>query len=157
MCFTSLYYCIGEAVANLGIDAPDLSLNISQFDTRTRNQAYISPEQIGLGKELLQQGSLHNGKIDRLSPEFQEFMSSNRSKISILSDIYAIGSILFRILFGIPPTATISEQIDSLRLQKQVPDNSKYDVPFFAQKRILSNELCQALVHLLHKNPKYRY
>jgi hypothetical protein len=30
-------------------------------------------------------------------------------------------------------------------------------VPFFAQKRIISNELCQALVHLLHKNPKYRY
>jgi hypothetical protein len=29
MCFTSLYHCIGEAVANLGIDAPDLSLNIS--------------------------------------------------------------------------------------------------------------------------------
>jgi hypothetical protein len=29
MCFTSLYHCIGEAVANLGIDAPDLSLNVS--------------------------------------------------------------------------------------------------------------------------------
>jgi len=44
MCFTSLYHCIGEAIANLGIEAPDLSLNISHFDTRTRNQAYISPE-----------------------------------------------------------------------------------------------------------------
>lgn len=29
MCFTSLYHCIGDAVSNLGIDAPDLSLNMS--------------------------------------------------------------------------------------------------------------------------------
>jgi serine/threonine protein kinase len=45
-------------------------------------------------------------------------MGSNRSKISILSDIYAIGSILFRMLFGIPPPAMIADQIDSFRLQK---------------------------------------
>ena len=103
MCFTSLYHCVGDAVSNLGVELLDQDLSISKFDTLTRNTLYISPEQVARGKELRQQSTLHNGKIDEKSPEIQEFLGNNSHKISIQSDIYAVGSILFRILFGIPP------------------------------------------------------
>lgn len=68
LCFTSLFHCIGDALSSLGIEMPE-SLTICNFDARTRNQDYISPEQIVLAKELLQHGYAHNGKIDEKSIE----------------------------------------------------------------------------------------
>ena len=32
-----------------------------------------------------------------------------------------------------------------------------YEVPFFATKRVLSNEMCMIMVKLLHDNPKHRF
>jgi serine/threonine protein kinase len=70
MCFTSLYHCVGDALANLGLDGTlDLDEDISKFDTRTRDSAYISPEQVSIGKELQAIGEIHNGKIDEKSSE----------------------------------------------------------------------------------------
>ena len=157
MCFTSLYHCVGEAIANLGIDIPESELSISKFDTRTRNTSYISPEQIQIGRDLIQHGLLHNGKIDEKSPDIQEFLCNSDNKITSQSDIYAIGAILFRLLFGIPPTHQVADSIDNYRMQQRSPEANVYEVPFFAMKRVISNELCQILIHLLHKNPKYRF
>ena len=42
-------------------------------------------------------------------------------------------------------------------MHQRAPDANVYDVPFFAKNRILSNEMCQILVFLLHKSPKYRF
>lgn len=52
LCFTSLYHCIGDALSSLGIEMPD-QLTTCDYDARTRNQDYISPEQNVLAKELL--------------------------------------------------------------------------------------------------------
>jgi hypothetical protein len=64
---------------------------------------------------------------------------------------------MFKLLFGYPPPLSVTEQIDSLRLHQQHPERNIFDVPFFAKKRVISDDLCQILVHLLHKNNKYRY
>jgi len=40
-----------------------------KFDIRTRNQVYISPEQIKIGLELISIAEQHNGKIDQASAE----------------------------------------------------------------------------------------
>jgi len=81
LCFTSLYHCIGDALSSLGIEMPD-QLTTCDFDARTRNQDYISPEQNVIAKELLQHGYAHNGKIDEKSLEVQEFIGNNRGKIT---------------------------------------------------------------------------
>lgn len=54
MCFLSLYHCswqTAETLKNSHI-GEDFEDNISQFDTRTRQKSYVSPEQIVIGNEL---------------------------------------------------------------------------------------------------------
>jgi hypothetical protein len=64
---------------------------------------------------------------------------------------------MFRLLFGIPPPSQVAESIENYRMQQRSTEANVYEVPFFAVKRVISNELCQILIHMLHKNPKYRF
>ena len=76
MCFLNLYHCSWkpqDILHNIKL-GPEYDDNISIFDTRTRNNNYISPEQIEIGKELAHIVSKKNGKIDMNSYDIQEFL-----------------------------------------------------------------------------------
>ena len=84
-------------------------------------------------------------------------MAQNDSKISKRCDVYSLGAILYKTLVGSSPTRKIASQIAAGDLHKQSPQANVYEVPFFAQHRVLSNEMCTILVKLLHENPEHRY
>ena len=84
-------------------------------------------------------------------------MQVNDLKITKKSDIYSLGAILYKIIIGVPPPAKVPQLIGQKRLHEHVPQQNVYEVPFFAQNRVLSNDMCTILVRLLHENSKYRY
>ena len=84
-------------------------------------------------------------------------MQVNCSKITKKCDIYSLGAILYKILIGVPPPAKVPQLIGQKRLHEHVPEQNVYEVPFFAQNRVLSNDMCTILVRLLHDSQKYRY
>lgn len=92
----------------------------------------------------------HNGRMDVESNEIQDFMNENEQKISQKCDLYSIGAILYRCLLGKAPTPKICEQIAIERMHKQSPEANIYEEPFFVKGRVLSNQMCKILVHLLH-------
>lgn len=84
-------------------------------------------------------------------------MVENEYKISHKCDLYSIGAILYRCLLGQAPIAKISEQIATERMHKQSPEANIYEEPFFVKGRVLSNQMCKILVHLLHQDAKERF
>lgn len=64
---------------------------------------------------------------------------------------------MYRCLLGQAPSLKISEHIAKERLQDHSPEANIYEEPNFLRGRILSNQLCKVLVHLLHQDPKHRF
>ena len=84
-------------------------------------------------------------------------MISSQSKLTLQSDIYAIGAILFRLLLDSPPPKEVTEDIHEQKMHKENPDDTVFNIPYFCKDFIMSNELCQILVNLLHSQQKHRY
>jgi serine/threonine protein kinase len=95
-----------------------------------------------LGIELQEKAQQHNGKIDESSIETNDFMISSFSKLTLQSDIYAIGAILFRLLLDSPPPKEVTEDISEQKLQKETPEHNVFNSPYFCKDFIMSNELC---------------
>lgn len=83
-------------------------------------------------------------------------MATHDKEITAQCDIFSIGSILYRLLFGEPLPKIYTEMIAHQKLHERSPDANVYKVPDFMEGRILSNEMCKILVCMLHQNPKYR-
>lgn len=64
---------------------------------------------------------------------------------------------MFRLLLDSPPPKKVSEHISMHNLDNETPNNNVFNVPYFCEDFIMSNELCQILVNLLHKKPSHRY
>lgn len=124
---------------------------------RTRNTEYISPEQAKIGKELQEIANLHNGKIDSFSADVNELFATNSQKITEHCDIYSIGAILYSLLLGEAPDPSVSQRIFEENMHLDSPENNVYHIPYFLENRIVSNEMADILVHLLHKDPEKRY
>ena len=157
MQFLNLYHCAKDPKGDIGFKYISESKDISKFDIRTRNSFYISPEQVHAGKELNDIAEINNGKIDHENQAIIDFITENDAKITKKCDIYSLGAILYKFLIGTAPPARISQVIGQKRLQENSPNANVYEVPFFATKRVLSNEMCMILVKLLHDNPKHRF
>jgi serine/threonine protein kinase len=91
------------------------------------------------------------------TPEVTEFHQSNQAKVSVLSDIYSIGAILYKLLIGSPPDIEISDHITKKRMWDKSPDQNVFHVPYFFENYILSNDMCYIVSKLLCGLPKYRY
>ena len=91
------------------------------------------------------------------NPDVTEFHKSNKDKINKQCDIYAIGAILFRLLLGVPPSPEIAEHIAKNRLSDKTPKSNVYEVPYFLNDFVLSNDMCHIICRLLHMAPKHRY
>ena len=157
MQFANLYHCTKDAKGEIGFKYIGECKDISKFDVRTRNSHYISPEQVQIGRELNDIAEMNNGKLDPDNQAIIDFITESSTKITKKCDIYSLGAILYKFLIGSAPLAKISGVIGQKRLQENSPNANVYEVPFFAQKRILSNEMCQIMVKLLHDNPKHRF
>jgi hypothetical protein len=59
-----LYHTSWNPKQVLKIDLPNLQETTIKFDMRTRNDEFVSPEQISIGNDLQEIAALHNGKID---------------------------------------------------------------------------------------------
>jgi serine/threonine protein kinase len=105
----------------------------------------------------MRMGENHNGKIDGNSIDMSDFMIRSKAKIQKECDIYSIGAIMFRLLLDAPPTKEVNEYISGKNLDNESPNNNVFKVPYFCEDFIMSNELCQILVSLLHKKPSHRY
>jgi len=163
MCFLNLYHCSWkphEIVPQMNL-GPQYEDNISLYDIRTRNNNFISPEQIAVGEELAHIVQKKNGKIVEDTYGIQEFLLLKRSQkphvISMRCDIYSIGAIIFKLLLGRAPSQQISQFIEDNKLHETTPDSNVYEVPYFFKDYILSNDMCQIIVKLLHKDPQFRY
>lgn len=110
-----------------------------------------------MSQELMDIAMTHNGRIDIESQAIQDFMQENATKISQKCDLYSLGAIMYRCLLGTAPTLKISEYIAKKRLQEHSPENNIYEEPYFLKNRVLSNQMCKILVHLMHEDPKYRF
>ena len=77
--------------------------------------------------------------------------------ITKLCDIYSIGAIMFKLLLGRAPTQRISQYIADNSLHEISAESNVYEVPYFFKDFILSNDMCQIIVKLLHENPLHRY
>lgn len=86
-----------------------------------------------------------------------EFHQSNQAKISVLSDIYSIGAILYKLLIGNPPDIEISDHISKKRLYEKSPDQNVFNVPYFFDNFILSNDMCFIVSKLLCGTSRHRY
>lgn len=60
-------------------------------------------------------------------------------------------------LLGHAPSPSISQYIADNNLHETSPDSNVYEVPYFFKDYILSNDMCQIIVKLLHQNPDHRY
>lgn len=104
---------------------------------------------------------MKNGKLEPDSYEVQEFLLLKKYQrtngISKLSDIYSIGAIMFKLLLGRAPTQHISKYIAEHNLQDLSATNNVYEIPYFFKDFILSNDMCQIIVKLIHENPQHRY
>ena len=78
-------------------------------------------------------------------------------QITKLCDIYSIGAIIFKLLLGRAPTLQISQFIADNNLHETTPDSNVYEIPYFFKDFILSNDMCQICVKLLHQSPKHRF
>ena len=105
MQFNNLYHCTSNGKQQIGFHYVDMQTNdISRFDLRTRSELYISPEQIQMGRELMDIAATRSGRMDPESQAIQEFMQENGAKITQKCDLYSLGAILHRCLLGQAPT-----------------------------------------------------
>ena len=76
MCFQNFHHCswnTSKILCNPYL-GPECEDNLSLYDIRTRNQNYISPEQIELGHELANIVDKKNGKLDENTYDIAEFL-----------------------------------------------------------------------------------
>lgn len=64
---------------------------------------------------------------------------------------------MFKLLLGRAPTQSISKYIAENNLHETSANNNVYEIPYFFKDFILSNDMCQIIVKLLHENPLHRY
>ena len=64
---------------------------------------------------------------------------------------------MFKLLLGRAPTQYISKYIAEHNLQDLSANNNVYEIPYFFRDFILSNDMCQIIVKLIHENPQHRY
>ena len=158
MQFANLYHCTSNGKQQIGFHYVEMqSHDISRFDLRTRSEQYISPEQVQMGQELMDIAMGRSGRMDPESQAIQEFMQESGAKISQKCDLYSMGAILHRCLLGLAPAPQIADYIAKERLQDHSPESNIYEEPYFMKGRVLSNQMCKILVHLLHKEPAHRY
>jgi len=157
MCFLNLYHTNWNPAQVLKIDLPNMHETTIKFDMRTRNTEYISPEQSKIGRELQEIANLHNGKIDQFSTDVNELFATSAGKITEHCDIYSIGAILYSLLLGSPPETSVSHRISAENMHLDSPENNVYKIPYFLENRIVSNEMADIIVHLLHEDPEKRY
>ena len=69
-------------------------------------------------------------------------MISSKDKMNRQSDIYSIGAIMFRLLLDSPPPKEVSEYIFANKMHKENPESNVYNIPYFCENFIMSNELC---------------
>jgi hypothetical protein len=69
-------------------------------------------------------------------------MISSQPKLTLQSDIYAIGAFLFRLLLDSPPPKEVTEDIAENKMHKESPENNVFNIPYFCEGFIMSNELC---------------
>ena len=86
-----------------------------------------------------------------------ELFATNAQRITEHCDIYSIGAILYSLLLGTPPDPVVSQRIAHENMHQDSPDNNVYNIPYFLQNRIISNDMADILVHLLHQDPEKRY
>lgn len=167
MCFLNLYHCSWKPKVLLkgtpyatGIDGLDDNLSI--FDLRTRNRNYVSPEQLAIFEQLTDLTVVDgSSKIDEESYEIQEFLLMKKhlksNGISKLCDIYSIGALIFKLLMGRAPTLHLAKYINQNNLHELEGSKNVYETPFFMKDFIVSDDMCQILVKLLHENPACRF
>ena len=68
-----------------------------------------------------------------------------------------MGAILYRLLIGSPPPTEISDHVLKKRLFEKTPDLNVFNVPYFFEGYILSNDMCYIVSKLLCASPRHRY
>jgi len=58
---------------------------------------------------------------------------------------------------GSPPETSVSHRISAENMHLDSPENNVYKIPYFLENRIVSNEMADIIVHLLHEDPEKRY
>lgn len=113
----------------------------------------LLPEGYGFHKS----GKINEHHHISYSSEITEFHHVNHNKINKQSDIYAIGAILYRLLLGVSPILEIAEHISKKRLHECSPEMNVYEIPYFLQNYVLSNDMCFIIAKLLSESPRHRY
>lgn len=51
----------------------------------------------------------------------------------------------------------MAQRISAENMHLDSPENNVYNIPYFLEHKIVSNEMADILVHLLHEDPEKRY
>lgn len=131
MSFMNLYHAIWDTQSVLGMDIPGVNETMTKMDIRTREAAYLSPEQLKIGKKLKNIGEKNYGMLSMQNNEIEMLMQKSNNIISQQCDIFSLGVILYRLLLGEEPTPETPGMIKEQKLELESPDNDVFQAPFF--------------------------
>ena len=77
MTFLNLYHASWDTDTVLGMKIPGVSETITKLDVRTREAAYLSPEQLKIGKKLRSVINKNHGKASLDNHEIEMLMQKS--------------------------------------------------------------------------------
>ena len=99
--------------------------------------------------------------IDENTYAIQEFLvlklHEKPQRIQKVCDIYALGAILFKLILGRAPTQQISHYIAENKMHIIDKQSNVYEIPYFFKDFVLSNDICQIIVRMLHRDQQHRF
>ncbi|MDQ1469934.1 MAG: eukaryotic-like serine/threonine-protein kinase, partial [Bryobacterales bacterium] len=112
----------------------------------------------GVAKLLDQQAS-HDATMAMLTPRYASPEHVRGEASGAATDIYSLGVLLFELLTGRPPLAADGDSLPAFlrTLQEDTPPRPSEVAPNRAQRRELSGDLDNIVLHCLEKLPARRY
>ena len=106
MCFPNLYHASWDTIEVFKKNLLNVKETLTKIDIRTRNGSYLSPEYLAVGETVRNLLARHEPP-ELLNHEIQQLLKKNASVVTEQCDIFSIGVILYRLLLGTTPDASL--------------------------------------------------
>lgn len=131
LAFQDLYHAVWDSKSHLQCDTVPsyLKQTAATFDNSTRHPQFVSPEILAISTVLNKLVTQNVGRFDLQSEKMTDFYSQMQHKVTLRSDLFSLGAILFKLVTGTTPSLAFCKNIVEESLLLAAPSDDTFELP----------------------------